>query len=51
MMVFCLTISRNAFVRAVFGINNRKSGVNRPLRFYPFPKNSEMCRVQVRVIH
>ena len=27
--------------RAVFGLNNRKSGVNRHLRFCPFPKNWE----------
>ena len=31
--------------RAVFDLNNRKSGVNRQLPFYQFPKNSEMCRV------
>ena len=31
--------------RAVFGLNNRKSGVNRHLRFYPFPKTRKcaMC--------
>ena len=28
-----------------FGLNNRKSGMNKHLRFFPFPKNSEMCRV------
>ena len=37
--------------RAIFGLNDRKSGVNRHLRFYPFPKNSEMCRVWVHIIH
>ena len=26
-------------------LNNRKSGVNRHLRFYPFPMKSEMCCV------
>ena len=31
--------------RAVFDLNNHKSGVNRHLRFCPFPKNSEVCRV------
>ena len=31
--------------RAVFGLNNRKSGVNRHLRFCQFPKKSEVCRV------
>ena len=33
---------------AVFGCNNRKSGVTRHLRFFPFPKNLEMCRVWVQ---
>ena len=37
--------------RAVFGLNNRKPGVNRHLRLCPFPKNSEMCRGCVRIIH
>ena len=38
--------------RAVFGLNNRKSEVNRRhLRFCPFPKNAEMCRASVRIIH
>ena len=37
--------------RAVFGLNNRKSGVNMHLRFYPFKKNSEMCRVWMNIIH
>ena len=37
--------------RAVFGLNNRKYGVNRHLLFCPFQKNSEMCRVSVRIIH
>ena len=31
--------------RAVFDLNNRKSGVNRHLRFCQFPKNSKVCRV------
>ena len=31
--------------RAVFDLNNRKSGVNRHLRFFQFPKHSEVCRV------
>ena len=31
--------------RAVFDLNNHKSGVNKHLRFYQFPKNSEVCRV------
>ena len=36
----------------MFGIlNNCKSGVNRHLQFYPFPKNLEMCRLCVRIIH
>ena len=30
---------------AVFDLNNRKSGVTGHLQFFPFPKNSEMCRV------
>ena len=29
----------------VFDLNNRKSGVNRHLRFCQFPKNSEVCHV------
>ena len=33
---------------AVFGCKNRKSGVTRHLRFFPFPKNSEMSRVWVQ---
>ena len=37
--------------RAAFDLNNRKSGVNRHLRFCTFPTNSEMCRVWVRIIH
>ena len=32
----------------VFDLNNRKSGVNRHLRFCQFPQNSEMRRVWVR---
>ena len=36
--------------RAVFDLNNRKSGVNRHLRFCPFPKNSGMCREWVRIL-
>ena len=35
---------------AVFILNNRKSVVNRHLRFCPFLKSSEMCRVWVRII-
>ena len=35
--------------RAVSGLNNRKSGVNRHLRFCA--KNSEMCSVWVLIIH
>ena len=31
--------------RSVFGLHNRKSGVNRHLRFCQFSKNSEVCRV------
>ena len=31
--------------RAVFDLNNRKSGVNRHLRYCQFPKNSEVSRV------
>ena len=31
--------------RAAFDLNNRKSGVNRHMRFCQFPKNSEVCRV------
>ena len=31
--------------RAVFDLNNRKSGVNRHLRLSQFPKNLEVCRV------
>ena len=31
--------------RAVFDLNNRKSGVNRHLWFCQFPKNSEVCSV------
>ena len=31
--------------RAVFDLNNFKSGVNMHLRFCQFPKNSEVCRV------
>ena len=37
--------------RAVFGLHNHKSGVNIHMRFYLFPKNSEMCLVWVRIIH
>ena len=37
--------------RAVFGLHNRKSGVNGHLGFCPFQKNSEMCHVWVRIIH
>ena len=36
--------------RAVFDLNNRKYGVNRHMRFCQFPKNSEMCRVWVRIL-
>ena len=36
---------------AVFSLNDRKSGVNRHLLFYPFQKKSEMCCVYVRIIH
>ena len=43
----CPTISRNANSSlAVFGWNNRRSGV----RFCPFQKNSEMCRVWVCIL-
>ena len=35
---------------AVFGLTKRKSGVNRHLRFYPIPKNSEMYSVSVNLI-
>ena len=31
--------------RAVFDLNNRKSGVNRDLWFCKFPENSDVCRV------
>ena len=31
--------------RAEFDLNNRKSGVNRHLRFCQFPKNSEVCLI------
>ena len=37
--------------RAVFGLNNRKFGVNWHLRFCPFQKKSEICGVWVRIIH
>ena len=30
---------------SVFELNNLKSRLNRHLRFFPFPKNSEMCRM------
>ena len=35
---------------AVFGGNNRKSGVNRHLRFFPFPENLEMCMCGCRSV-
>ena len=37
--------------RAVFGLNNHKSGVNKHLPFCSFPKNSEMCRLWVHIIY
>ena len=37
--------------RTVFILNNRKSRVNMHLRFCPFPKNADMCRVWVRISH
>ena len=46
--VLCLNISKNA---VVFGQHKRRYGVNRHLRFCPFPKNSKMCPVWVRIIH
>ena len=36
---------------AVFGLNNRRNGVNWHRRFCPFQKNSEMCRVWVLIIN
>ena len=36
--------------RAVFDLYNRKSGVNRHLRFCQFRKNSKMCRLWVSIL-
>ena len=49
--LLCMLLAEMPSYRAVFGLNNRISLVNRHLRFCPLQKNSEMCRVLVRIIH